>query len=105
MAGEFSGESAIIEEYQKSDQRHWTLKCPACGEWTALDKEFPKTLGQEVKIIRERDDDEYYRACPNCGNELDVDRGEWIADFPDTVGMSPCSHLAQRKPPRLRPKG
>src|SRR5262249_41482089 len=31
----------IDEPYQASDQRHWTLKCPACGSWTALDKEFP----------------------------------------------------------------
>ncbi|MBD3335582.1 MAG: hypothetical protein GF355_08700, partial [Candidatus Eisenbacteria bacterium] len=31
----------IDEQYQKSDQRHWTLRCPACNAWTALDKEFP----------------------------------------------------------------
>jgi hypothetical protein len=73
----------IDEAYQQSDQRHWTLRCDGCGTWTALDKEFPATLGQEVKIIRERDDGEFYRACPKCGGELDVDEGEWVADFPD----------------------
>ena len=30
------------------DQRHWTLKCPACGHWTGLEREFPAKLGQEV---------------------------------------------------------
>ena len=54
-----------------------------CGKWTALDKEFPTTLGQDVKIIREREDGECYRACPRCGHELDADHGEWVADFPD----------------------
>jgi hypothetical protein len=73
----------IDEAYQHSDQRHWTMRCDGCGKWTALDKEFPATLGQEVKIIRERDDGEYYRACPKCGDELDPDQGEWVADFPD----------------------
>jgi hypothetical protein len=73
----------IDESYQLSDQRHWTLKCPRCNEWTALDQEFPKKLGQEVRIILPRPDGSgYYRACPKCGAELDLDRGEWVADFP-----------------------
>ena len=72
----------IDEAYQQSDQRHWTLRCDGCGKWTALDKEFPTTLGQDVKIIREREDGECYRACPRCGHELDADHGEWVADFP-----------------------
>jgi hypothetical protein len=73
----------IDEAYQHSDQRHWTIRCDGCGTWTALDKEFPTTLGKEVKIIREREDGEHYRACPKCGDELDLDRGQWVADFPD----------------------
>jgi len=72
----------IDEAYQLSDQRHWTVRCDACGTWTALDKEFPLKLGQEVRIIREREDDTSYRACPRCDEELDLDRGEWVADFP-----------------------
>ena len=73
----------IDEQYQKSDQRHWTLKCPACGRWTALDKEFPVKLGQEVRIIQPRSDGSFYRACPQCCAELDLDAGEWVADWPD----------------------
>ncbi|MCP4003169.1 MAG: phage tail protein, partial [bacterium] len=72
----------IDESYQLSDQRHWTIRCAHCSRWTALDKEFPTRLGSDVRVIRERDG-EYYRACPKCGQELDVAAGEWIADFPD----------------------
>jgi hypothetical protein len=72
----------IDEAYQASDQRHWTLKCPACGHWTALDKEFPRKLNQEVSIILPREDESYYRACPKCSAELDLSAGEWVADFP-----------------------
>lgn len=73
----------IDEQFEKSDQRHWTLKCPSCGEWTCLSKEFPLKTGEDVPVIRLRDDDTYYRACKACGDELDLDHGEWVADYPD----------------------
>lgn len=73
----------IDEQYEKSDQRHWTLRCAACGTWTALDKEFPRKLGEEVRIILPRPDGTCYRACPACAAELDLESGEWVADFPD----------------------
>jgi hypothetical protein len=72
----------IDEQYERSDQRHWTMKCPHCNHWTALEREFPIKLGQEVLVIRQGPDG-YYRACPKCSRELDVDQGEWIADYPD----------------------
>jgi hypothetical protein len=72
----------VDEAFQKSDQRHWTLKCPGCGSWVALDKLFPRKLGQTVEIIRERSDGSHFWACPKCSAELDMARGEWVADFP-----------------------
>jgi hypothetical protein len=73
----------VDQSYQMSDQRHWTLKCPHCNEWTALDREFPLKLGQEVRIILPRPDGNgYYHACPKCSGELDLTAGEWVADFP-----------------------
>ncbi len=72
----------IDETYQVSDQRHRTLKCPGCGTWTALEREFPRKTGQEVKIILPRSDGTFYRACPKCQAELDLAAGEWVADFP-----------------------
>jgi hypothetical protein len=72
----------IDEQYERSDQRHWTLKCPSCGEWTCLEREFPKKLGEEVRIILPRPDGGFYRACPRCQAELNVAQGEWVAEFP-----------------------
>ncbi|MCK4414416.1 MAG: phage terminase large subunit family protein [Candidatus Eisenbacteria sp.] len=57
----------IDEQYEKSDQRHWTIRCPACGQWTAPVKAFPTRLGEEVRIIRARTDGSHYLACPKCG--------------------------------------
>src|SRR5262249_3537427 len=72
----------IDESYEKSDQRHWTVKCEACGTWTALDCAFPTRLGEDVPIIRERKDGSCFRACPRCQSELDVEQGEWVAAYP-----------------------
>ena len=76
-------EYGIDEQYQKSDQRQWTLCCPSCGHWTAPVKEFPVKLGEEVKIIRPRKDGTHFLACTKCGGELDVATGEWVAEFPN----------------------
>ena len=71
----------IDEAYQESDQRHWTLKCQACGRWTAPEKAFPTKLGEEVRIIRVRADGSSHLSCPVCDNELDPSQGEWVADY------------------------
>lgn len=73
----------IDEAFAVSDQRHWHLKCPHCGEWTAPDKAFPRKLNEEVRIILPRSDGSFYLACPHCDAELDLAQGEWVADFPD----------------------
>src|SRR5262249_53436406 len=51
--------------------------------WTCLEKEFPAKVGQEVRVILPRPDGTFYRACPKCEAELDLDTGEWVADYPD----------------------
>jgi hypothetical protein len=73
----------IDEAYLESDQRHWTLRCIACGKWTALEKAFPAKLGEDVRVIRERADGTFYHACPSCDAELDLALGEWVGDYPD----------------------
>jgi phage terminase large subunit GpA len=73
----------IDETYQASDQRHWTLKCPACGKWTAPEREFPRKLGEEVRIILPREDGTFFLACVHCQAPLLIDQGEWVADFPE----------------------
>jgi hypothetical protein len=72
----------IDESYLESDQRHWTLKCLSCGKWTAPDKAFPTKLGEEVRVIAEREDGTCHLACVSCGGELDPSVGEWVADYP-----------------------
>jgi hypothetical protein len=73
----------IDEAFQLSDQRHWTLRCEACREWTAPALAFPMKLGDEVRIIRPRGDGTHFLACVRCGHELDPEAGEWVAMFPD----------------------
>ncbi len=72
----------IDEAYLESDQRHWTLKCPGCGNWVSLEREFPLKLSEQVKIIRPRGDGSFFRACPKCEHELDLAAGEWVPDHP-----------------------
>lgn len=73
----------IDEQFELSDQRHWTIRCEACGTWTAIEREFPKKLSQEVRVILPRPDGTFYRACPKCAGELDPTKGEWVPDYPD----------------------
>lgn len=73
----------IDEAFQASDQRHWTLQCPGCGEWTAPGRIFPLKLGEDISIIRpRRDGTGHYWACPRCEAELDLAMGEWVAEYP-----------------------
>ncbi len=73
----------IDEAFEKSDQRSWTVQCPSCGEWIALDQEFPRKLGEDVRIIRPRKGGVgFYRACPKCEAELDMAAGEWVPLLP-----------------------
>jgi hypothetical protein len=58
------------------------VRCAACGKRTALDQEFPRKLGQEVRIILPRPDGTFYRACPKCTAALDMGAGEWVPEFP-----------------------
>ena len=52
-------QSRIVEEYEKSTQEEWTLPCPKCGEYNALDWE---------RVIFE-DRTEPVMRCLHCGHE------------------------------------
>jgi phage terminase large subunit GpA-like protein len=64
----------IDQAFQKTDQRYWLMKCPACGHYTCLEDTFPDCL-KEVK-------GRGIRACGRCQSELDPDKGEWVAKRP-----------------------
>jgi hypothetical protein len=73
----------IDEAFQVSDQRHWMLKCPSCGQWTAPDRDFPTKLGEEVRIILPGENGSHFLACRSCSAALDLAQGEWVPDYPD----------------------
>jgi len=75
----------IDEAFRDSDQRYWTIKCSSCGRWTDMVKEFPKRMGEEVRILKQRPDGTWYRSCARCDTELDIAAGEWVAVYPDRL--------------------
>lgn len=80
---EFSNPSAVgygvDESYNRSDQRHWFVKCHHCNHYMYMDFEESSDLNhyvnQQLDIF----------ACGKCHRELsDADRcnGDWIAKWP-----------------------
>lgn len=71
---------AIDKEFQESDQQHYLLKCPHCGQWNNLNDTFPKCLYERAK-------DDVILACFKCGKELDKSCGEWVAKYPSNKNI------------------
>jgi hypothetical protein len=65
----------ISAAYEESDQRVWSVKCGACGEWNPLRgwEAFVSNVDQEACEL----------VCRKCRRRLDVQSGEWVATFPD----------------------
>jgi hypothetical protein len=66
----------IEAEFAKSDQKHWYLRCGACGKDTCLELTFPDCLKRDSH-------GRIYRACSHCGAEIFPKDGQWVAHFPD----------------------
>ena len=64
----------IDEWFQRSDQKHWKIKCRRCRAWTALELAFPDCLIQ----VR----GEWRIACPRCRAKLHRADGAWVAVHP-----------------------
>lgn len=73
-------EYGIDKEFLASDQKHWVLKCPHCGEYNCLEETFPKCLLPQG--------DEVILACKKCRKELDKCAGEWVARYPKNKEVS-----------------
>jgi hypothetical protein len=73
----------IDEQYETSDQRHWILICRECGHRTDLEREFPVKLGQIIPCMFHDGKGIFSRCCSECRCVLDLDHGEWVADFPE----------------------
>ena len=69
--------------FQMSDQRHWLIKCPACGKWTCLEESFPDCLAEDEA-------GRVFRACTSCHAEINPVVGKWVPRNPslskDLVG-------------------
>lgn len=69
--------AGISRLYLKTDQRAWTVRCEACGEWNRLYglDAFQHNVDQDrVLLVCRRKD---------CRRALDVLKGEWVAKHPD----------------------
>lgn len=66
----------IDKSFADSDQRHWLLKCPSCGEYNCLEENFPRNF------MRAQGREGWYRGCLKCNAPLDMSAGEWVARQP-----------------------
>lgn len=60
--------------WEKSDQKHWMVKCRHCNHWQAMI--FPDNIDFEKKI----------RICSKCKRDIsneDLISGKWVAKFPE----------------------
>lgn len=57
--------------WQKSDQKHWIIRCSGCNE-----EQFLTLKNIQTVPSRER---EVYFGCTKCGKELDRKVGQWVA--------------------------
>ena len=68
--------------WEKSDQKHWFIKCPHCGHWQYLD--FFKNIVNNKYV------------CQKCGKELsDEDRmnGQWVKKYKSDISGYWINHL------------
>ncbi len=68
----------IHAAFEASDQRFWHIRCSG-GHWTNILEFF---LAEPEKALVESKD-KVYLACGSCGRELNRDKGEYVAKFPD----------------------
>ena len=73
--------------YKKSTQGRWHIMCESCKKHTCVETEFPGCI--------KKSDVGYFLKCSHCGDRLDTNNGEWIADYPkrDAVGYWPSQLL------------
>jgi len=76
------GDSLIEEEFNETDQRHYFVPCPECGEYVRFEKEhfvydFDEARGELTSDV--------LFCCPKCGSLIDeskkmemMQKGKWI---------------------------
>jgi hypothetical protein len=113
-------EYGISEQYDQSDRRKWLVRCESCTDagWNGLEREsgdtplrIPEDAGdgwQEIDFWRNVKWDEHLggrviknarRACEHCGAELDVTKGKWVAQQPESE--TPGFHISAMIAPNV----
>jgi hypothetical protein len=71
--------------FHASDQHFYLHKCPACGEWNSLDRDWPLNFLEIPANLKKSypAGATHYRGCRWCGARLDVRYGEWVPEQPD----------------------
>jgi hypothetical protein len=69
----------ISRGFDESDQKYPLSKCSACGHYTNIAREFPKS----VKFKKDGDEFVPYFACMKCSREINPFEYEFVADYPD----------------------
>lgn len=69
----------IDKLYEESDQRVWMVRCQKCQKDTCLEMEFPS---DPMKVVCQKSDGGFYRACIHCGAEIWPKHGRWVALYP-----------------------
>jgi len=82
-----AGLSRIDDEYTASDQRHYEVPCPHCGEHQTLDW---RNADHELSLVRQSATGIARYRCAHCAELIDehhkpgmLAAGRWIATFPD----------------------
>lgn len=79
--------------FKSSDQQYWFRKCPACGERTCAELEFPQCVKIYVDADERRRAGKHtgYIACKKCGKPVPMWNGtgsaEWISQKPSNTDM------------------
>jgi len=80
------GDSLIEEEFNETDQRHYYVPCPQCGEYVRFEKEdfvyeYDEERGELTSDVK--------FCCPKCGSLIDesqkmgmLQKGKWIPHNP-----------------------
>lgn len=75
-------EDGIDELYRESDMRKWVVSCEGCGRESIPEEEFP----DNIRDARSKGG-KVFLYCVKCGNPLNVEKGQWIAEHPERTEL------------------
>ena len=72
----------VSREFEHTDQRHWLLVCPACGNHNCLEDAFIEWAAGKGRSPLVADENSGKRICLKCEHELNPSAGVWVAKRP-----------------------